>query len=166
MGAERSLRDGPRASGSRRRDRYGGAGRDRVGYMFQSFTQPPIAFVVDAKTGQQDELVRLPMPPRLDPRRVAVEQTTYRSLDGTEVSMFLVHRNDVRPTGEVPTLLTGYGGFNNSRTPAYFPGSAAWVGAGGLFALPKLRGGGACGERCHHEGMLAHRQKDLDGQHF
>jgi len=143
----------------------GEAASDRVGYTFQSFTQPPIAFVADAKTGQQDELVRLPMPPRLDPRRVAVEQTTYRSPDGTEVSMFLVHRNDVRPTGEVPTLLTGYGGFNISRTPAYFPGAAAWVEAGGLFALPNLRGGGEYGERWHRAGMLANKQNVFDDFH-
>src|SRR5256712_4438454 len=67
----------------------GEAAGDRVGYTFQSFTQPPIAFVADARTGQREELVRLLMPPRLDPQGVAVEQTTYRSPDGTDVSMVL-----------------------------------------------------------------------------
>ncbi|TMC44184.1 MAG: S9 family peptidase [Chloroflexi bacterium] len=136
-----------------------------VGYTFQSFTQPPIAFVADAGTGQNREVARLAMPRGLDVAGIAVEQTTYPSRDGTPVTMFLVHRKDVKPTGTVPTLLTGYGGFNISRTPAYFPGAAAWVEAGGLFALPNLRGGGEYGESWHRAGMLGKKQNVFDDFH-
>jgi prolyl oligopeptidase len=135
------------------------------GYTFQSFAQPPIAFVADARTGASTELLRLRMPPGLDPSAIAVEQTSYRSRDGTEVSMFLVHRDDVRSSGDVPTLLTGYGGFNVSRTPLYSGGAAAWVEAGGLFALPNLRGGGEYGERWHRAGMLGSKQNVFDDFH-
>ena len=138
---------------------------DGVGYTFQSFTQPPIAFVADARTGEAQQVVRLAMPRGLDIANIAVEQTTYPSRDGTPVTMFLVRRSDVRPTGAVPTLLTGYGGFNISRTPAYFPGAAAWVEAGGLFALPNLRGGGEYGERWHRAGMLGKKQNVFDDFH-
>ena len=138
---------------------------DRVGYTFQSFTQPPVAFVADARTGKPEEVVRLRMPDRLDVDSISVEQTTFASRDGTEVTMFLVHRKDVRPTGEVPTLLTGYGGFNISRTPLYSAGVAAWVEAGGLFALPNLRGGGEYGETWHRAGMLENKQNVFDDFH-
>ena len=138
---------------------------DRVGYTFQSFTQPPIAFVADATTGKTREVARLAMPHGLDVAGIAVEQTTYPSRDGTAVTMFLVHRTDVKPSGTVPTLLTGYGGFNISRTPAYFPGAAAWVEAGGLFALPNLRGGGEYGESWHRAGMLGKKQNVFDDFH-
>jgi prolyl oligopeptidase len=136
-----------------------------VGYTFQSFTQPPVAFVADARTGETREVARLAMPRNLDVSNIAVEQTTYSSRDGTPVTMFLVHRRDVKPTGAVPTLLTGYGGFNISRTPAYFPGAAAWVEAGGLFALPNLRGGGEYGESWHRAGMLGKKQNVFDDFH-
>jgi len=135
---------------------------DRVGYTFQSFTQPPIAFVADARTGRTDEVVRLGMPARLDVASVSVEQTTYASRDGTEVTMFLVRRKDLRLTGDVPTFLTGYGGFNVSRAPVYSAGVAAWVEAGGLFALPNLRGGGEYGETWHRAGMLQNKQNVFD----
>src|SRR3989442_6826251 len=79
--------------------------------------------------------------------------------------MFLVHRTDVKPNGDVPTLLTGYGGFSVSRTPAYHAGVAAWVERGGLFALPNLRGGGEYGERWHRAGMLANKQNVFDDFH-
>ena len=138
---------------------------DGVGYTFQSFTQPPIAFVADARTGEAQQVVRLAMPRGLDIANIAVEQTTYPSRDGTPVTMFLVRRTDVQPTGAVPTLLTGYGGFNISRTPAYFPGAAAWVEAGGLFALPNLRGGGEYGEHWHRAGMLGKKQNVFDDFH-
>src|SRR5205823_5681387 len=85
--------------------------------------QPLIAFVADARAGRANEIVRLRMPERLDVASIAVEQTTYPSKDGTEVTMFLVHRKDVAPTGQVPTLLSGYGGFNISRVPASAAGA-------------------------------------------
>ena len=138
---------------------------DLVGYTFQSFTQPPIAFVADARTAKTHEVVRLRMPVGLDVASMAVDQIRYPSKDGTEITMFLVRRKDVRPTGDVPTLLTGYGGFNISRTPLYAAGAAAWVEAGGLFAMPNLRGGGEYGEKWHRAGMLANKQNVFDDFH-
>ena len=138
---------------------------DRVGYTFQSFTQPPVAFIADARTGKAEEVVRLRMPDRLDVASIAVDQVAYVSRDGTEVTMFLVHRKDVGPTGHLPTLLSGYGGFNISRTPVYSAGVAAWVEAGGLFAMPNLRGGGEYGETWHRAGMLADKQNVFDDFH-
>jgi prolyl oligopeptidase len=138
---------------------------DLIGFTFQSFTAPAIAFAADARTGVVRELVRLPAPAGLDPATIVVEQTTYASKDGTDVSMFLVHRRDVSPNGAVPTVLNGYGGFNISRTPQYIAGAAAWVEAGGLFALPNLRGGSEYGERWHQGGMLERKQNVFDDFH-
>ena len=137
---------------------------DVVTLEYESFTSPAAAYAVE-RDGSLTDLVHLAVPRGLDPSTVSVAQTTYRSKDGTEISMFLVHRKDVRPTGDVPTVLSGYGGFNISRTPAYFPGVAAWVEAGGLFALPNLRGGGEYGERWHRAGMLANKQNVFDDFH-
>jgi prolyl oligopeptidase len=138
---------------------------DLIGFTYQSFTVPPIAFTADARSGALHELVRLPAPTGFDPASIVVEQTTYASKDGTAVSMFLLHRRDVAPSGGVPTVLNGYGGFNISRTPQYIAGAAAWVEAGGLFALPNLRGGGEYGERWHEGGMLGRKQNVFDDFH-
>ena len=53
----------------------------------------------------------------VDPSTVEVEQVWYPSKDGTKVSMFLVHKKGLAKNGRIPTLLTGYGGFNISETP-------------------------------------------------
>src|SRR5256712_11202062 len=79
--------------------------------------------------------------------------------------MFLVRRSDVRQNGAVQALLSGYGGLNISRAPQYLPGVAAWVEAGGLFALPNLRGGGEYGERWRRAGTLANKQNVFDDFH-
>src|SRR5439155_25708613 len=128
---------------------------DRIGYVFQSFTRPPIAFLADARSGKAAELVALPTPPRLDPAVIAVDQTKYRSRDGTDVTLFLLHRTDVTPTGRIPTVLNGYGGFNISRTPVYSAGIAAWVEAGGLLPFRTRGAGGRSAGPGHRAGISA-----------
>lgn len=136
---------------------------DLVTYTFQSFDVPPVCYAVDTRTGAQRELVRLPRPAGIP--EIAVEQTTYASKDGTEVTMFLVHRPDVRPAGDVAAYLTGYGGFNISRSPMYAAAAVLWAERGGLYALPNLRGGGEYGERWHRAGMLGNKQNVFDDFH-
>jgi len=138
---------------------------DRFGFTFESFARPAIAQVVSAEDGEVAIVAALPAPAGLDPDSIVVEQETYRSRDGTEVTMFLIRHRGTRPTGAVPTVLTGYGGFNISRTPLYSAGIALWAERGGLVALPNLRGGGEYGERWHRAGMLAHKQNVFDDFH-
>src|SRR5207237_8364806 len=74
----------------------------------------------------------------------------------------LVHRRDLPLVGDHPTLLTGYGGFNVSRTPAFISALPLWLDAGGLYALANLRGGGEYGEAWHRAGMLGNKQHVFD----
>ncbi|HUG55636.1 MAG TPA: prolyl oligopeptidase family serine peptidase [Candidatus Limnocylindrales bacterium] len=136
-----------------------------VAYTYQSFATPPAAFVADAETGEARCLVRLRAAAGSDPGAIAVDQVSYRSKDGTAVSMFVVHRRDVRPTGDVPTVLTGYGGFNIARTPAFAAAATTWAELGGVYALANLRGGSEYGERWHREGMLGSKQNVFDDFH-
>ncbi|HLZ48357.1 MAG TPA: prolyl oligopeptidase family serine peptidase, partial [Candidatus Limnocylindria bacterium] len=135
---------------------------DRFGYTVDSFTRPPVAYVADARTGDSVTVASLDVPAGFEPDAIAVEQELYASKDGTAVPMFLIHRRDVRPSGDVPTILNGYGGFNISRTPAYSAGAAAWVEAGGLYVVANLRGGAEFGERWHRAGMRANKQNVFD----
>ena len=52
---------------------------------------------------------------------VRTTQVWYPSQDGTRVSMFLVSRKGLPKDSNRPVLLTGYGGFNISLTPAFDP---------------------------------------------
>src|SRR5581483_2959373 len=88
----------------------------------------------------------------IDPTPYTVDQVWYPSKDGTQVSMFVVHRKDARRDGSTPTLLYGYGVFNVSMTPAFTSSIYPWLEAGGAYAVPNLRGGGEYGEAWHKAG--------------
>lgn len=93
------------------------------------------------------------------------KQIFYTSKDGTEVPMFLSHRKGLEMTGENPVWLTGYGGFNLSRTPAFSATALYWMEQGGVFALANLRGGSEYGETWHRNGMRERKQNVFDDLH-
>lgn len=95
---------------------------------------------------------------------LVTRQVVVTSADGTPVRMFVIS-GDGASGGPVPTILSGYGGFRISLTPAYSAMIVAWVRAGGVYAIANLRGGGEEGEQWHRAGMLAHKQRVFDDFH-
>ena len=137
-----------------------GPDRDDVVFVFTSFTSPPTAWV--ARGGSEIGSLGSSSLPAGDPHPYQTTQVWYASKDGTRVSMFLVHRADLPRDGNRPVLLSGYGGFNINRTPAYDPGNFPLLDRGGIFALANLRGGGEYGEAWHQAGMLDRKQNVFD----
>ncbi|HEX5829238.1 MAG TPA: prolyl oligopeptidase family serine peptidase [Candidatus Limnocylindrales bacterium] len=81
---------------------------------------------------------------------------------GVRVPLFLTRRRDLRPTGDVPTLLYAYGGFQVPIGPMFKPEWLAWMERGGLLAVASLRGGGEYGTPWHDDGRLANKQHVFD----
>ncbi|HKE20594.1 MAG TPA: prolyl oligopeptidase family serine peptidase [Kofleriaceae bacterium] len=132
---------------------------------FSSFSERAIIFKVSVEGGAVEEWARARLP--LDPSRIEAEQVRYRSKDGTEVTMFVVHRKGATRTGANPTILFGYGGFNQPMLPTPVAGSwewpwAVWIEMGGVLAIPNLRGGNEQGEAWHQAGMLLAKQNVFD----
>jgi prolyl oligopeptidase len=125
-------------------------------YAFTSFTRASEVYRTDVRTGATTLWARVDVP--VDASRYVTDQVRYPSKDGTEVSMFIVRRKDVPRDGTAPALLTGYGGFDVSMTPAFLRNSLPWLDAGGVYALPNLRGGGEYGKAWHEAGMRANKQ--------
>ena len=96
---------------------------------------------------------------------LVVRQVHYPSADGTSIPMFLAHRSDVVPGPGTPAILTGYGGFAIAESPVWMPNLAAWCAEGGLYCIAGLRGGYEYGERWHHAGRRAHKQRVFDDFH-
>jgi prolyl oligopeptidase len=90
------------------------------------------------------------------------EQVFVTSDDGTRVPLFLTRRRDVQPTGAVPTLLYGYGGFQIAVGPGFKPEWLAWMERGGLLAVASLRGGSEYGKAWHDAGRLEKKQQVFD----
>ncbi len=92
---------------------------------------------------------------------IDVQEPWYQSVDGTQVHAFVVARTDA-PPGPRPTVLTGYGGFSSSQTPAYSAMALAWVEAGGVWVVANVRGGSEFGEEWHQAGIRANKQRSFD----
>ncbi|HUR96354.1 MAG TPA: prolyl oligopeptidase family serine peptidase [Gemmatimonadales bacterium] len=129
-------------------------------FGFSSYTVPPSVYRIDLDTDTQTLWRRVEAD--VDPDRFEVRQVNVTSRDGTPVSMFLVHRSGAERTGDAPTYLTGYGGFNISMTPAFSRSLLLWLEHGGVVAIPNIRGGGEYGESWHQAGMLGSKQNSFD----
>ena len=96
---------------------------------------------------------------------LTVRRTSYPSADGTEIGLFVIHRADVAPGADTPTILNGYGGFTITMSPAWQPRIAAWCAAGGVYAVAGLRGGHEHGEEWHTAGSRGNKQNVFDDFH-
>ncbi len=97
-------------------------------------------------------------PSFFDAADIEVSQHFVASLDGTMIPYFVVGQRD--KAGPGPTLLGGYGGFENSSTPAY--GGVLgrlWLTRGGTYVLANIRGGGEYGPSWHTQAMREGRHK-------
>jgi prolyl oligopeptidase len=133
---------------------------------YTSFTEPRVIYRLSIQRGTVAEWARVALP--IDTSKLTTEQVRYPSKDGTEITMFLVHRKDAVKNGKTPTYLTGYGGFNQSALPGFvssrssWAAHAVWLEHGGMVAVPNLRGGGEYGEEWHRAGMLLAKQNVFD----
>ncbi|MGP0224907.1 prolyl oligopeptidase family serine peptidase [Paenarthrobacter sp. NCHU4564] len=97
-----------------------------------------------------------------------VQQHFATSADGTKVPYFQVAAKDLVLDGRNPTQLSGYGGFEVSRTPAYSGTiGRAWLerrltGAdarGGVYVVANIRGGGEYGPSWHRAALQENRHR-------
>lgn len=129
-------------------------------YSFTNYVTPPSIYRYELGSDAQS-LWRRP-DVKFDSSLYATEQVFYTSKDGTRVPMILSYRKGLELDGKNPTLLYAYGGFNISLTPGFSPAVAGWLDAGGVYAVPNLRGGGEYGRDWHEAGMLERKQNVFD----
>ncbi len=130
-------------------------------FGYTDYTTPPLVLRFDALDSSVSTWATAPGSAEVP--AVTARQVTYESLDGTPVRMLVISGASGGPSdGPRPALLTGYGGFDISLTPAYSPQALAWVSAGGVYAVANLRGGSEEGEEWHRAGMLDRKQNVFD----
>lgn len=127
-------------------------------FTYTDHRTPPTVLHYDGRTGS----TRPWRPPAAQPGdEVHARQVTFESRDGTAVRMFILSAAD-GPVSPRPAILTGYGGFGVSMTPAFSPEALAWARAGGVYAVACLRGGGEEGEEWHRAGRKENKHNVFD----
>jgi prolyl oligopeptidase len=103
------------------------------------------------------------LPAFFDAAGLTEEQHFALSRDGTRVPYFQVGPDGLSLTGDHPTLLGGYGGFEISLLPGYGATiGAAWLEKGYVYAVANLRGGGEYGPAWHQAALRENRQRAYD----
>ncbi|MGB3641775.1 MAG: prolyl oligopeptidase family serine peptidase [Rivularia sp. (in: cyanobacteria)] len=129
-------------------------------YIFTSYTTPGTIYRYNMVTGESSIFRQ----PKVDfnAENYETKQIFYKSKDGTQVPMFIIHKKGIKLDGNNPTYLYGYGGFNVSLTPSFSVTSLIWMEMGGVYAIPNIRGGGEYGEEWHQAGIKDKKQNVFD----
>ncbi|MEV4327551.1 prolyl oligopeptidase family serine peptidase [Microbispora rosea] len=121
----------------------------RAWFSYCDATTPPTVYRYDAVRGVTEPEAGAAIAGRTPGIRSL--EVRCRAEDGTEITLFLFTPEEEHQ-GPRPTLLYGYGSFGMPMRPWFFPLAAAWVGAGGTYAVACVRGGGEEGRRWHDAG--------------
>ncbi len=119
----------------------------------QGWIEAPAILQVDVKGNVSDTHLQ---PPQAADFTAMDEVRLYAPAhDGTKIPVTLVYRKSTTLTGGNPTLLTAYGSYGVTFSPAYDAARLAWLERGGIFAVAHVRGGGEYGEPWHEAGRGA-----------
>jgi prolyl oligopeptidase len=133
---------------------------DQYFVSYEGFLSPTSLYY--AADGQNMQKVKS-LPEFFDSNGLEVKQLETFSKDGTRVPYFLVQPKEMNTDGSNPTLLYGYGGFENALLPRYSGvRGTAWLEKGGLFAVANIRGGGEFGPKWHQAALKENRQRAYD----
>ena len=115
------------------------------------------------RTGSDERELLKSRPSFFDAAGMRVEQRFATSRDGTRVPYFVVWPKGAKADGDNPTLLYGYGGFEDAQVPFYSGAiGRVWTGRGGVFVLANIRGGGEFGPGWHQAAVKSGKQKSYD----
>ncbi len=140
---------------------FGGEKEDIVTfYTFSSYTYPNVVYKYNLKKNTSELYSSTKIDFNIEDYET--KQIFYKSKDGTEIPMFIVHKKGLELNGKNPTWLYGYGGFNVSLTPRFDVRRLVWLENGGIYVVANLRGGGEYGEAWHKSGTKMEKQNVFD----
>ncbi|HEX8570610.1 MAG TPA: prolyl oligopeptidase family serine peptidase [Caulobacteraceae bacterium] len=131
---------------------------DKVFFTTKNYLTPDTLWLADAASGKVEKLKALPE--RFNASGSTVEQHFATSKDGTKVPYFVVRAKNAKMDGSNPTLLYGYGGYQNSLLPGYSGVMGKlWLEDGGVYVVANTRGGGEFGPAWHQAAQGKNRQR-------
>lgn len=82
---------------------------------------------------------------------------TFKSRDGEDVPITIIHKKGLKMDADNPTILEAYGGFGNVYEPSYNTGLVYFLEKGGVYAYAEVRGNGDKGQSWHEKGKGANK---------
>ena len=124
-------------------------------FSFQSFLMENALYKLEASTQEITCITKKPEP--CDD--LTVDQCFLPARDGQQIAVYLVHQKDLKPDGNTPTLMYGYGGYASSNNPMAIEYVTCykiteWVRMGRIYAHAIIRGGLEYGKAWHEAAMF------------
>ncbi len=129
-------------------------------FSLNTFLSPNNIYRLDLETGQAEIFFDRGLAISRDDYKV--ENTYYKSKDGTKVPIYICYKKDLKPDGKNPVFIYGYGFGGWVATPWYQPQMLTFLEMGGVYVLPGIRGGGEYGDAWRDAGIKLHRQNAID----
>ena len=137
--------------------------KDDLEITYTDFITPHLSYEVDINSKNTDLKILKKSASKFSPKNIITEQRFSKSLDGTMIPYFIVYNKSIKLNGKNPTLLYGYGGFEQSLQPFYLGGiGKVWLEKGGVFVLANIRGGGEFGPSWHQAAVKEKHQVVFD----
>lgn len=128
-------------------------------FSYEDFARVDRVYRMDLRNGQYQVWAQPAVVPNT--RHIKTRQVSYPSRDGTVITMWLVSGETTADTPR-PVLIEAYGGFDVTMTPRFDSMLLPWLDAGGMYAVPNLRGGGEYGEDWYLAGVRENKQNTID----
>jgi prolyl oligopeptidase len=135
--------------------------QDDILFADTSYVAPPAFYRFSAASGTTEKTpLASHSPVNFDDVELAREFAI--SKDGTRIPVNILIPKGAKRDGTNPALVTGYGGYGISMTPAFSAVRHVLLEHGVIFAVANLRGGSEYGESWHRQGNLTHKQNVFD----
>jgi prolyl oligopeptidase len=135
-------------------------GSPEVLLQLTSWTMSPRVYRYHADRGTLEDTGWRPPSP-VDFSAIESHEVEAPAPDGTMIPLSIIHRKGLALDGSNPTLLTGYGSYGLSITPAFTPQMLAWYERGGVYAVAHMRGGGERGDGWHQAGRMLNKERTI-----
>ena len=132
---------------------------NEVWFSLNTFLSPSNIYRMDLKTGNSEVFFDRGLP--LQREDYIVENTYYRSFDGTKVPIYICYKKQLKRDGSNPVFMYGYGFGGWVATPWYQPQLLTFLEMGGIYVLPGVRGGGEFGDAWRDAGVKLNRQNAI-----
>lgn len=95
-----------------------------------------------------------------------IRQVAYPSRGGAEVPMTLVYKAGLDLAQQPPVLINVYGAYGFTFVPFFNPMVRVFIDAGGVYAVPAIRGGGIKGQGWYEAGRGANKINSVEDTAF
>jgi oligopeptidase B len=126
-------------------------------FFYTSLTAPFSAVDYDMRTRRRTLVKEQPVRGGYDRADYVTERLWATAPDGVKVPISLVHRRDLQRNGGNPTLLYGYGAYEQSIDPMFDPVRLSLLERGFVFAIAHVRGGGEMGRGWYEDGKFLNK---------